>query len=241
MNRKAWALLGGAAVTLLLSAWVSAAGPVGVFARQDFSGPGTSAPGEEYGSGAIQGTVKELGSKGRTTTQSSAVAEVVAWSVKVVLVLVVLAVLVAIGRAVVAQLRTTARTDEGPRATADVTPDVMLAAVRESEELLATGTPANAVVAAWVSLEEAARSAGIGEDRSRTSEELVGTVLRRLDVDAAALDRLGALYREARFSRHEIGEDLRTQARTALQQVRADIARGRPPRPARERLAGARR
>lgn len=241
MNRKAWALLGGAGVTLLLSAWVSAAGPVGVFARQDFSGPGTSAPGEEYASGAIQGTVKQLGSKGRTAPQSSAVAEVVAWSVKVVLVLVVLAALVAIGRAVLAQLRTTARTDDGPSTTADVAPDVMLAAVREGEELLATGTPANAVVAAWVALEEAARSAGIGDDRSRTSEELVGTVLRRLDVDAGALDRLGALYREARFSRHEIGEDLRTQAREALRQVQADISRGRPPRPARERMAGARR
>ncbi|MDR6861855.1 DUF4129 domain-containing protein [Phycicoccus sp. 3266] len=241
MNRKAWALLGGAGVTLLLAAWVSAAGPVGVFARQDFSGPGTSAPGEEYASGALQGTVKQLGSKGRTAPQSSAVAEVVAWSVKVVLVLVVLAVLVAIGRAVLAQLRTTARADDGPSTTAEVAPDVMLAAVREGEELLATGTPANAVVAAWVALEEAARSAGIGDDRSRTSEELVGTVLRRLDVDAGALDRLGALYREARFSRHEIGEDLRTQAREALRQVQADISRGRPPRPARERMAGARR
>ncbi|MFC8502794.1 DUF4129 domain-containing protein [Pedococcus sp. NPDC057267] len=241
MNRTSWALLGGAGVTLLLSAWVSSAGPVGVFARQDFSGPGSRAPGEEYASGAIQGTVRQLGTKGRTAPQSSAVAEVVAWSVKVVLVLVVLAVLVAVGRAVVAQLRTTARTDEGPATTADVTPDVMLAAAREGEELLATGTPANAVVAAWVALEDAARSAGIGEDRSRTSEELVGTVLRRLEVDAGALDRLGALYREARFSRHEIGEDLRTQAREALRQVQGDIARGRPPRPARERMAEGRR
>ena len=241
MTRKGWGLLAGTALTLLLSAWVSAAGPVGVFARQDFSGPGTSAPGEEYASGALQGTVKEIGDKGRTAQASSAAAEVVAWTIKIVLVLVVLAVLVAIGRAVVAQLRTTARTQEGPSGTAEVTPDVMLAAARQGEELLASGTPANAVVAAWVALEEAVHSAGITDDRSRTSAELVTSVLRRFDVDADALDRLGALYREARFSRHEIGEDLRSQARAALQRVQADLVRGLPPRPARERLAGARR
>ena len=241
VNRTAWALLGGSGVTLLLSAWVSAAGPVGVFARQDFSGPGTSAPGEEYASGAIQGTVRELGAKGRSAPQSSAVAEVVAWTVKGVLVLVVLAVVVAIGRAVLDQLRQRVHTQDGPGVTAEVTPDVMLAAARQGEELLSAGTPANAVVAAWVTLEDAARSAGIGDDRSRTSAELVGSVLRRFDVDAEALDRLGALYREARFSRHEIGEDLREQARDALRQVQSDLSRGRPPRPARERLSGARR
>jgi hypothetical protein len=143
---------------------------------------------------------------------------------------------------VVEQLRTTSHHhEERTEVTAEVTPDVMLAAARQGEELLASGTPPNAVVAAWVALEDAVRSAGIGDDRSRTSAELVTSVLRRFDVDADALDRLGALYREARFSRHEIGEDLRSQARAALQQVQADIVRGRPPRPARERLAGARR
>lgn len=241
MNRTAWALLGGCGVTLLLSAWVSAAGPVGVFARQDFSGPGTSAPGEEYGSPApvAQG---EIGERGRAATPPDApYADVIAWGIRIVLALVVLAVLAAVARAVVEQLRTTTQHEERTEVSAEVTPDVMLAAARQGEELLATGTPANAVVAAWVTLEDAARSAGIGDDRSRTSAELVGSVLRRFDVDAKALDRLGALYREARFSRHEIGEDLREQARDALRQVQSDLSRGRPPRPARERLSGARR
>lgn len=233
-------MLAGTATTLLLSAWVSAAGPVGVFARRDFNGPGTKAPGEEYGSPApvAQG---EIGQRGRASTPPpTPYADVIAWGVRILLALVVLAVLAAIARAVVEQLRTTRHHEERAEVTAEVTPDVMLAAARQGEELLATGTPANAVVAAWVALEDAVRSAGIGEDRSRTSAELVTSVLRRFDVDAEALDRLGALYREARFSRHEIGEDLRSQARAALQQVQSDIARGRAPRPARERMAGAR-
>ncbi|GAB3447880.1 DUF4129 domain-containing protein [Phycicoccus ginsengisoli] len=234
-------MLAGTVATLLLAAWVSAAGPVGVFARQDFNGPGSKAPGEEYGSPApvAQG---EIGERGRgAAPPGTPFADAIAWGMKIVLALVVLAVVAAIARAVVEQLRTTSAREERTEVSAEVTPDVMLAAARQGEELLATGTPANAVVAAWVALEDAVRSAGIGDDRSRTSAELVTSVLRRFDVDAAALDRLGALYREARFSRHEIGEDLRTQARAALQQVQADIARGLPPRPARERLAGARR
>ena len=43
----------GAAATLLLAAWVSAAGPVGVFARKDFSGKESGTPGKDFGSVAI--------------------------------------------------------------------------------------------------------------------------------------------------------------------------------------------
>jgi hypothetical protein len=106
-----------------------------------------------------------------------------------------------------------------------ILPEAVLRGAEEGEELLSTGTPANAVVAAWVALETAVRSAGIREDDSLTSTELVTTVLRSYSVERAPLDTLAALYREARFSTHPVGEDMRLRAREALQQVQADLRR----------------
>ena len=118
--------------------------------------------------------------------------------------------------------------DDGETPTGELAPDVLLKAARESEELLERGTPANAVVAAWVRLEEAASGAGVRADRSRTSAKLARTVLRTFAVDEVALEQLAGLYREARFSSHEIGEDMRDQARVALGQVTRDLTRALP-------------
>ncbi len=146
---------------------------------------------------------------------------------KVLLAIIVLALLVVVAR----ELRRWWRSREGATAgvaDADVVPEVMRRAARESEELLATGTPANAVVAAWLALESAARSLGVRDDPTRTSSELVTDVLRSYSVDRGPLDALAALYREARFSTHPVGEDMRTSAREALQQVQVDLQRAIP-------------
>ncbi len=58
---------------------------------------------------------------------------------------------------------------------------------------------------------------------SETSAELTVRVLHHLDVDPRPVARLAALYREARFSEHELGEDARADARTALEQLRRDL------------------
>jgi hypothetical protein len=55
-------------------------------------------------------------------------------------------------------------------------------------------------------------------------------VLRTLDVDPRAISTLGRLYREARFSSHELGEDARTTATAALQQLHDDLHRPVPTR-----------
>jgi hypothetical protein len=49
VTRRGVGLVAGTAATLLLAAWVSAAGPVGVFARQDFSGIEAKEPGQDFG------------------------------------------------------------------------------------------------------------------------------------------------------------------------------------------------
>jgi hypothetical protein len=50
-------------------------------------------------------------------------------------------------------------------------------------------------------------------------------VLHALDLDPRAIERLARLYREARFSRHPLGEDARAQAAAALEALHADLAR----------------
>jgi hypothetical protein len=213
--------------TLVLSAWVAAAGPVGIFARQDFSGKEASAPGEEYGT-----TQADNGSglnipRSETRVADDRIAALFTFAIKAVLVAVVVLLLVAVARAVKDAMARRSR--DGGQAPADeLAPEAMLRAARESEELLEVGTPANAVVAAWVRLEEAASSAGVRDDRTRTSTELAAAVLRRFAVDGAALERLAGLYREARFSSHDIGEQMREQAREALGQVTRDLVRAVP-------------
>lgn len=88
---------------------------------------------------------------------------------------------------------------------------------------LAEGDPRNAVVACWVALEEAVHRSGLDEDRSRTAAELTTTVLRRWQVDPAAIRSLSAAYREARFSRHAVTEEQRVAAVDALEAIHADL------------------
>ncbi|MGZ4722567.1 MAG: hypothetical protein ACXVYX_19285, partial [Oryzihumus sp.] len=49
-------MVAGSGAVLLLAAWVCAAGPVGIFARQAPSRHPSSAPGEVYGAGSVTGT-----------------------------------------------------------------------------------------------------------------------------------------------------------------------------------------
>ena len=48
-------------------------------------------------------------------------------------------------------------------------------------------------------------------------------VLKRLDLDPRAISDLSRLYREARFSEHELDESHRVAARSALQRLHSDL------------------
>jgi hypothetical protein len=76
-----------------------------------------------------------------------------------------------------------------------------------------------------VRLEEEVTAAGLKENSARTSSEVVADVLADYDVDASALAELAALYREARFSEHTLGESHRARARDALTTVHVDLRR----------------
>jgi hypothetical protein len=224
VNRRGVAVGLGAAATLLLAAWVSAAGPVGVFARQDFSGIESKTPGKDFGSVPIPPRNGDGLQRADVPTSDPWLVTVVELAMKLVLAAVVVLVLVAVGRALLERWRGR-DTTEDPVAAVDVLPDVLLEGALEGERQLGRGTPANAVIAAWVALEDAVRGAGVRDDDSRTAAELVTAVLRSHRVDRAPLDTLANLYREARFSRHPIAEEQRTVAREALVQVQADLRR----------------
>jgi hypothetical protein len=99
------------------------------------------------------------------------------------------------------------------------------------------GSPRNGIVACWVRLEEATAAAGVPRAEWETSAEFTVRVLTRLDVDPRSVGTLARLYREARFSEHELGEQERARARSALEQLHRDLresagSRGCGPEPA---------
>ena len=94
------------------------------------------------------------------------------------------------------------------------------------------GSPREAIIATWLDLERLVAAAGVPRRPSETSSELVVRVLDDREVPAAALTDLAALFREARFSTHELTEALRERAAGDLDAVHAALgARGRRAEP----------
>jgi hypothetical protein len=95
------------------------------------------------------------------------------------------------------------------------------------DALLDEGTPRNAIVAAWHRFEQQGARAGVRRRPSETSSEFTLRMLDAAGADSRAVTRLGELYREARFSRHEMGEAERAAALEALAAVRESMGRVR--------------
>jgi hypothetical protein len=91
------------------------------------------------------------------------------------------------------------------------------------EQLLRTGTPRNAIVACWDRFEEQAEAISLAREAWETSSEFTVRLLGTLDADLRAVDRLAGLYREARFSDHEITEQHRERAIEALRAVHGSL------------------
>jgi uncharacterized protein DUF4129 len=99
----------------------------------------------------------------------------------------------------------------------------LAAAVAEGLRELDQGGAGEGVVASWVLLERAAADAGTHRAAPDTPSELAGRLIDRHPVSSTPLLRLADLYREARFSRHQLPESARTEARAALEQLRAEL------------------
>jgi hypothetical protein len=91
---------------------------------------------------------------------------------------------------------------------------------------LASGPVAEAIIACWLSMRDAAVAAGVEQRRSDTPEEFVSRVLESAQVRPAPLHELAQLYREARFSAHAMTDADRAAPPAALQAVGADLSAG---------------
>ena len=148
--------------------------------------------------------------------------------VQVVVVLVILGVLLLLVLAVRDLLRRVAprlASEEEADFDSPQVPEEVLAGADHGLEALERGAPRNAIVAAWVALEDAAGAAGLPRHPAETSTEYVVRVLRVWDVDPRSLAELAGLYREARFSTHPLAEHHRRRAVSALATIRNDLGR----------------
>jgi len=98
--------------------------------------------------------------------------------------------------------------------------------VAAARAALATGEPRDAIVACWMQLEHDAAAAGLARSEAETSAEYAERVVALSSVDPKPIGELAALYREARFSRHDLGDDHRSRAFTALDRVAAALRHG---------------
>jgi hypothetical protein len=91
--------------------------------------------------------------------------------------------------------------------------------------LLEEGPPRDAIVACWERFETQAQAARLGRRPWETSAEFTLRFLDLVSADEHAVARLAELYREARFSDHEMGEPARLEARDALARIHAGLVR----------------
>ena len=82
------------------------------------------------------------------------------------------------------------------------------------------GRPRDAVIEAWVTLENAADHTRAPHE---TATEFTVGLLEKENADEAALRELRTLYQRARFSQDPVDDDSVTRARAALEQIMATI------------------
>lgn len=121
-------------------------------------------------------------------------------------------------------LRRRLRAPPPPEVEDEVPAARLAAAVDEGLRELDQGGAGEGVLASWVLLERAAAEAGTHRAAPETPSELATRLLDRHAVSSGPLLRLADLYREARFSRHDVPETSRAEARAALEQLRAELA-----------------
>ena len=111
--------------------------------------------------------------------------------------------------------------------------------VRDEDELLATALasalddalddlraetdPRRAVIAAYARLERVLAAHGTPRRAAETADEYLPRVLRELEIDPAAIERLTTLFTEAKFSRHDVDVAMKDEAIDALVSVRDEL------------------
>ena len=174
------------------------------------------------------------GRPGHGLLHSNPIFEFIAWLIRVAFVLLVLWLLYLGARRLVETLRERRGHRQVRVAEVDFDvlddPDPLVEEIRkdadEQFELLLGGQPRNAIVACWDRFEEQAERINASRKPWETSSEFTLRLLDEVAADAGAVARLEALYREARFSDHEIDEPRREAAVAALRAIHASLGIG---------------
>jgi hypothetical protein len=99
----------------------------------------------------------------------------------------------------------------------------MLRDAESQYEILLGGTARNAIVACWDRFEEQAERVGAARRPWETSSEFTMRLLDAVSADPRAVVALEQLFREARYSDHEMTEGSRQAAVEALRGIHASI------------------
>jgi Domain of unknown function (DUF4129) len=159
---------------------------------------------------------------------------VVVWVLAGVLLLLLLAglALLAAGLLHRPMWRTRAGRSEGDPLEAADRPAVLPGAVERALDAVEDPYAREAVVQAWLLLCRAAAQSGTAPRPAETAAEYAGRLAAERGLPAGAVTALAELYREARFSDHEVRPEQRQDAREHLLALRAALAERPGPRPA---------
>ncbi|HUZ38545.1 MAG TPA: DUF4129 domain-containing protein [Streptosporangiaceae bacterium] len=123
-------------------------------------------------------------------------------------------------------LRHRRRAAAAPHARVAARSPLAVAVAAGSSALGATAGAREAIIACYVAMEDALAAAGSPRRLADTPEELLRRAVGGGIVRTPAARRLTALFREARFSPHEVAEAQRHAARSALDDISHDLAGG---------------
>ncbi len=101
----------------------------------------------------------------------------------------------------------------------EVIPDLTDALTQAHEALRDRENPGDAVIAAWVALEDTAAASGAARSASDTPTEFTVTLLHRTNADPGAISSLRTTYLAARFGSREVGEADVATAAQALERI----------------------
>ncbi len=226
-RRTATVIVAGLGTAVVL-VWAAAVGPGGLVGSRQAEVPAAT---PSAAPSPTSGVTDEAGAEEDRPADRSRLADPVNWVTDLVTIAAMLVSLWFCGVLLRRAVSAFRRRLPPSRLVLDLDPVPHLDAARESLRedrarlagALASGGVRNGIVACWVLLEEAAGEAGVARLSAETATEFVVRFLHSLDVDPRPVADLAALYLEARFSTHPLGEDTRERATAALAGVLADL------------------
>ena len=94
------------------------------------------------------------------------------------------------------------------------------------DDLRAEADPRRAIIAAYARLERVLAANGVGRRPAETAAEYLQRVLTGLTLQSGAVERLTALFVQAKFSHHDVDRTMKEDAIDALEQVRDELRVG---------------